>query len=281
MKKIFIYLLLCITSTNLFSQEVELENFRKELDFFIEYSLGKITSMPQNEVNHNKLVKKVDDAFALFITHPNSQNSPNFKTALNDNNVKFSYIDSRIYVCIETFTTKKSSYVVYSYSSGFRKAYFIKNNNTNTIVYRGKPGMMYVDNIFEIDDKNVLLIEKDGDRHTSKKAMVVSSVQPTWKLIEAFKGKTFGQVNADYFNKKFVNKRPFLLLECDFEDLMTAPKEANEIYFDENTKTISYKIFENNYKFKVISSKWENNMFTIDDYDVGENFSGSAPIMER
>lgn len=277
MKKTFICLLLFITTTNSFSQEVELENFRKKLDFFIEYCLGKVPSMPQNEINHNKLVKKVDDAFALFITHADSQNTPNFKTALNDTNVKFSYIDSRIYVCIETFTTKNTSYAVYSYSSGFRKAYFIKNNSSNTIVYKGKPGMMYIDNIFEIDDKNILLIEKSGDRHTSKKAMVLSRVQPTWKLIEAFKGKAFGQVNAE----KFVNKRPFLLLECEFEDLMTAPKEANEIYFDENTKTISYKIFENNYKFKIISSKWENNMFTIDDYDVGENFSGSVPIMER
>ncbi|WP_298121534.1 hypothetical protein [Flavobacterium sp.] len=281
MKKTLTYLLLFITSTSSFSQEVELENFRKELDFFIEYCLGKVPSMPQNEANHNKLVKKIDDAFALFITHSESQNSPNFKTALNDSNVKFSNIDSRIYVCIETFTAKNASYTVYSYSSGFRKAYFVKNNNSNTIVYKGKPGMMYIDNIFEIDDKNILLIEKSGDRQTSKKAMVFSSAQPTWKLIEAFKGKAFGQVNADYFNKKFVNKRPFLLLECEFEDLMSAPKEANEIYFDENTKTISYKIFENNYKFKVISSKWDNNMFTIDDYDVGENFSGSVPVMER
>lgn len=278
MKKVVLFVFLVATNYS-FSQEVELEKFRKELDFFIEYCLGKAPSMSQNEVNHNKLVKKVDDAFALFVTHTESQNTPNFKTSTNNPTIKFSYIDSRIYVCIETFTTKNSSYSVYSYSSGFRKAYFIKNNTTNTLVYRGKIGLLYIDNIYEIDDDHILLVEKDGDRNTSKKVMVFSNIQPTWKLIEAFKGKAFGQVKNDYSAKKFVNKRPFLLLECEFEDLMTAPKEANQIYFDSNTKTISYKIFENSYKFKVISSKWENNMFTIDDYDVGENFSGSSPNM--
>ena len=264
-----------------FGQEKELENFTNEINFYIDFTLGKTPTYPVNESNQNKFRKKVDDVFIAFILQKNSNQCDKFITSRDDKNLKFIRASGKCEIYLSTFITNNKSYSVFSYTSMNKINYFVKDDANNTIVYDGDSKASFVDNIMAIDDSHIILIEITGDHHYSRKALVLSTKKDRWTKLEAFEGKAFGQVPADYFNSKYVKKRAAFNFSCDSFPPMYCPKDFNKIYFDNTTKTLSYKIYSQGKQPQIVSSKWENEMFKIDDYFLRENQSYEDIPMPR
>ncbi|MBL0336842.1 MAG: hypothetical protein IPP73_16415 [Chitinophagaceae bacterium] len=146
-------------------------------------------------------------------------------------------------------------------------------------MYEGNSNCCYVDHIYAIDSTHFMVIEKDGDMNSSRTAFVLSAKKLPWAKMKAFEGMAFGQVPAGYFTKKYVKKREQFQLDCDMEYTMSAPADINDILFDHRTKTLSYKQYSDNRKFKLITAKWENETFKLDDYSVREGLTGSETMV--
>lgn len=266
-------------SIPLLAQEKEMETFKKDLNSYIDLLLKKIDSVPLNKANQEKFMRKADESFKSFVLSPNSQRYEKLVQDRESSNRKFSRLDSRITLYVVDFTVNKKEYVAYSFVSYAKKNYLIKDINVNKIVYEGNAITPYVENIFGLDSDHVLLIEQTGDHNTSKQATVFLTTGKTWKQIPAFRGQAFGQVPGEYTKKTFVKQRNYFQLDCEFEVMMIAPPDANKIFFDEKNKTIFYKKFSGKTKFKLVETKWENNTFIIDDYNVGEDFREIDAVM--
>lgn len=229
--------------------------------------------MTASEKNYNKVVANLDNCFKAFIQHKKSQDYENFIMAKNHTNYKFFRLENGIEIGQRTFIIDSVAYVVFSYKTMNRPNYFIKSLADHRIVFDGDAKSYSVEGMYPIEKNRLLLIEKDGDFNTSRKASVIASEGKQWKQLKAFKGKAFGQVDIDYFKKKFVSNRTYFQLDCDIDVSMAAPADANQILFNEKTKTISYKQYDRNRRFKIVEAKYENGIFIIDDYSVGEGFS--------
>jgi hypothetical protein len=277
MKTVMVIFLLLGGMGNMHAQEKAVENFRKELNFFIDFQLGKIDAVKRNEANYIKYRKRVDQAFRAFVLDSNSHRYKPFITYRG--NRKFFTLDNRIEVYLSMQMVNNVAYAVYSFVSAERRAYLVKDMAKNSIVYGERSLNHTVDSLYAIDDKHILLVEKDGDRGTSRKAIVLSAKQRPWKPLQAFRGLAFGQVPADYFKKVFTEKRESFQLDCEFDELMLLPQDANHVSFDDKTKTLSYKRYSDSRKFVVITAKWENGIFRIDDYSVREQVSGHSPAV--
>jgi len=262
---------IALLDTNLYAQATELENFQKQLNAYINFTLGKKGALPLNAANQVKFRKKVDETFKTFVLHKDSYGYDKYVVVKNDEKTKFLRLDDRVTVYITHFLINKKTYVVYSYTSVSKRNYYIKENESNRVVYEGNSTTYLIDNLYPIDDKHFLLIEKNGDFNSSRSAVVLLVNAPRWTKIKAFEGKAFGQVPADYFNKKFVKRRTEFQLVCEMDFTFSAPADVNSIFFDPATKTISYKQYAENKKFKLVTAKWENDVFVIDDYNVEEN----------
>lgn len=272
MKKYFICFSVVISiNASSFAQELELENFKNEIQFYIQFINRKFDSLPVNQSNQVKLRKQVDDVFKKFVLHPNSNEYDKLIVSKGDERKKFVRLDGWGEVILKTFPANNKTYVVYSYTSRDKKNYFIKENESNRIVYEGNSTIPYIDNLYFLDSTHMLLIEENGDMHSSRSAMVLSTKKVPWIKVKAFEGNAFGQVPGEYSNKKFVKRRFTFELECDMEVKMLAPQDANAIHFDPRTKILSYKQYTDSRNFKLITAKWENEVFIIDDYDVSEN----------
>jgi hypothetical protein len=281
MKKFIVLFIIVFLTSNSFSQEKELELFKKDLNFYIDFRLGKIATLPLNESNQIKYRKKVDEAFANFVLHKNSSQYDKLIIAKDDEKKKFLRLDDRISIYLTTFILNNKTYVVYSYTSGDKINFFIKENESNIIVYEGNSKSCFIDDMYLIDDSHILLIEKNGDFNSSRSAMVLSIKKNPWSIIKAFEGNAFGQVPGEYFSKKYVKTRDTFQLDCEMGFTLSAPEDINRISFDTKTKTLSYKQYFENKKFKLITAKWENEKFIIDDYNVNENLSESSTAVPR
>lgn len=261
------------------AQEKEIETFKKDLNLYIDLLLERVDSVPLNKANQEKFMRKADQSFKTFALARNSQQYEKLVQDRNLPNRKFSNLDKRIELYVVDFTANNKNYVAYSYVSYAKQNYLIKDVAANSIVYEANAITPYVENIIGIDSTHVLLIERTGDRHTSKQAAVFLTSGKTWKMIPAFRGQAFGQVPGQYNKKAFVKQRNYFQLDCEMEVLMSAPEDANKIFYDKKTKTISYKKYSGKRNFKSIEAKWENNMFVIDDHDVAEDFEGlDSPV---
>ncbi|WP_306352004.1 hypothetical protein [Flavobacterium sp. '19STA2R22 D10 B1'] len=265
--KIATAICLFLLGTAIHAQEKEIEDFKKEFNFYIDFQLNKFDSIPINTTSQKLYSKKVDLAFKTFVAQPNSDNYD--KLILAKDNTKFFRLDPRFSIHVKSFTINDIVYAVYSYTSQSKSNYIVKNINSNEIVYQGSSNKPYVDALYLIDKQHFLLIEKNGDFNSSRRAIVLSAEKKDWKTISAFKGY---DLDNNFKAKKLLQKRSALSLECDMEITMLAPKDVNLISFDSNTKTISYKQYESLTKFKTIAAKWENNKFEIDDYRVQNVF---------
>lgn len=268
-------------SNALHAQETEAKALNNAFNLLIAYQNGKVDSLPRNAANYNKVVTYLDNTFKTFILHPNSQDYEQFRPAQGHTNFKLFRLENMIEIDAMSFTVDSIAYMVFSYKTQDRPNYFIKRLTDNSIVFDGKAHAAYVDGMYAIEKNRLLLVEKDGDRNTSRKVSVINTEGKEWKQLKAFKGMAFGQVAGDYMNKKFVAKRTYFQLECDMDVLMQAPQDANQVSFDEKTKVLSYKQYDNNRRFKKIEVKYENGMFAIDDYNVADKISsGGMPIPE-
>ena len=280
-RKLSVLVLLFFT-LGMHSQEQEFENFKKEFNFYIDFTIGKFDSLPVNQANQTKFTKKVDEAFKQFVLHPKSHEYEKLVIAKGVENTKLIRLDGRGEITITTFNTNNKTYIVYGYTSQPKKNYVIKDVENNKIVYEGNTNNYVIDGIYAIDATHFLLVQRDGDYHTSRSAVVLLLTEKqTWKQTQSFSGMAFGQVPGDYFNKKFVKKRTYFQLECEIDFTMNKPSDINKITFDANTKTISYKQYYETKKPVIITAKWENNLFTIDDYNVNENLRENSLAVPR
>jgi hypothetical protein len=278
MKSLLLFLFI---STSLFAQQAEVDELNKAFEFYRLYSIGKIDSLPQNPKNYARAIGQLDSTFKAFILHEKSQDYEKFKLAQGKTNFKFFRLDNTVEIDAAWFVMDSITYVVFSYHLQNQPNYFIKRLSDHKIVYSGNSLVCYVDAMYSLEPNKILLIEEDGDFNKSKEVSVISTSGKEWKPLKAFKGLAFGQISGDYRNKKFVDKRTYFQLDCDMDVYMTAPQDVNKVSFNENTKTLSYKQYDGPSRFKKIEAKWENGMFTIDDYNVGDAFQSNSPAMPR
>lgn len=263
------------------AQEAELDKFVKTLNLFLDFTRGKVDSLPLTKKgNYEKMVKAVDQSFEEFVKHNNSGQYEKFRQAQGHSNLRFINAENRVSIYLTSFNIKEKTFEVFGYTCADRRIYMIKDRQSNTVVFAGNNGSYEIDNLDNIDDQHVLIIENNGDRGTSRSAFVLSTVKTPWVKIKAFEGKAFGQVPADYLNKQFVKAREELQLEYERVFGMKVPDDINKIYYDPPTKTISYKEYSDLNNFKTVKAAWINNKFIIDDYYANENFSENVAVPE-
>ncbi|MEC4048416.1 hypothetical protein OX284_003160 [Flavobacterium sp. SUN046] len=266
-------LLFVLISSFSFSQEKEIENFNKEIDFYIDFTLQKFPDLPVNEVNQTKFRKKVDAVFKEFVLQKDSNLYDKLITSRDNPNLKFIRVNKKCEVTVTTFTTNHKSYSVYGYTSMNKINYFVKDNEANTIVYEGDSKSSSLDDIIYIDENHILLVVIVGDYHYGREVMVLSTKKQPWTVLKAFEGKAFGQVPMEYYNSKYVKKRAVFHFSCNDFPPMYCPKDFNKIAYDSNTKTLSYKIYTEGKRPQLVTAKWENELFKIDDYNMRSNSS--------
>jgi len=277
----FIIAFFLLTSVSSFAQKNEFLNFRKEINFYHEFVNQRIDSLKVNEANQAKYTKRVDDAFSTFAKVANSHVLDTFRLAKDDTTNRFLFMDMRTSVAVKSFFSSFGHLAVYSYSSSSRNKYLIKDILSNKVVVVGSRNIPYVSDVFYLDSTHVMVVEENGDQHTSRMAMIYSISNQGWKQIDAFEGL------SNEFNKKgesvkiFKKNRPYFQLECSWESSMLLPLDVSNIYYDPYTKVLKYKLYDANKQFKWITSKWQNNVFKIDDVDVDEVVSQGGVQMIR
>ena len=275
-----IVFLLFISLTS-FGQKNEFLNYHKEINFYLDFLFGKFDSLKVNEVNQARFTKRVDSAFVAFAKVENSHLLDTLRLAKDDTSTRFLFMDNRSSLYVKSFYSPLGYLAVYSYTSSARDRYLVKDILSNKIVVVGSRNIGYVSNFFYLDSTHVMVIEENGDQHNSRMAIVYAITGLGWKQINAFEGLSYE------FNKKhelemvFRKNRPFFKLECSFETSMLLPQDVSDIYYDLNSKMLKYKQYDANKKFKWITSKWENNIFKIDDFDADKGFSQSGVEMMR
>jgi hypothetical protein len=265
----------------LHAQETEVKALNDAFNFFAAYNNGKVDSLPRNAANYYKVVSQLDNAFKAFILHEKSQDYEKFVLAQRHTNFKLFRLENGMEIDAVSFLVDSVAYVVFGYKTQDRPNYFIKRLEDNKIVFDGNAQAYRVDGMYAVEKNRILLIEEYGNFNSSRKASVIAAEGKAWKQLKAFKGLAFGQVAFQYTNKKFVDKRIYFQLKCEMEALMTLSEDANQISFNEKTKVLSYKQYDNNRRFKKTEAKYENGLFIIDDYNVGDNISSSSPAMPR
>ncbi len=266
--------ILCSKNSN--AQDTALVQFKKALNHYIDFTSRLIDSIPLNEKNNGRLSKQVDDQFKAFVLHPGSYQASEWVQSANNKDVRFIRVDARGSIYLSAFKVADKNYAVYSYTSRDKNNFFIKDTDAGAIVFDGGGVYHDVAGIYRIEDGFILLIVKEGDRNTSRTAMVLSDKKNAWVLTKSFEGKAFGQVPGQYFNKKFVKRREKFQLDCDFGVTMTAPVDVNHIQFDTASKKISYKQYTDARTYTLVTAQWVNNVFIIDDYNANENFQGAG-----
>lgn len=281
MKPLLTLCLLAFQFSVVKAQETEMDNFVKTLNLFVDFTRGKVDSLPLTKKgNYEKMVKAVDHSFEAFVKNAQSGNYEKFREANGNPKMKFFRANDWVSVYLTTYNIQEKLFEVFGYTCGDRKIYMIKEKQNNQVVFIGRNGSYELDNLAYIDEQHVLLIENNGDHGSSRSAFVLSTVKIPWAKIKAFEGRAFGQVPADYLNKQFVKSREELQLEYEMVFGMQVPDDINKIYYDPLTKTISYKEYSDLHNFKTVKASWNGNKFIIDDYYANENFSEHDAVPE-
>ncbi len=261
------------------AQDEEVKALNDAFNTFGAYQNGRIDSLPRNAANYKKMIAWLDNAFKTFILHRNSQQYEEFKPAKDRINLKLFRLENGMEIDAASFCVDSVSYVVFSYKTQDRPNYFVKRLQDNAIVFSGNAKAAYVDGMYAIEKNRLLLVEENGDHNTSRKVSIIATEGKEWKQLKAFRGKAFGQVAGNYMEKKFIDRRTCFQLACDIDILMTAPHDANKVLFDEKTKTLSYKQYSADGRFKKVEAKYKNGLFVIDDYNVGDEISSDSPAV--
>lgn len=255
-----------------FSQQKELEAFKQTIIQYNEYAEGKAQEAEHKKKSAEEYRSNIDKSFRDFVLLKNSENYDQLKTF--EGGMKELTLDNKVTVNIQSFNLKNVIYVVYAFDSFLASDYYVKDIAKNKIVYHNKKNVPYMDAIYIIDNKHFLIIEKYGDLNTSRRAFVVKADKKLWTAIPAFEGNELIYREE----KEFKKERPYLLVWCDFETQMNAPRNASTISFDTATQTISYKTFENERIPQIVRAQWKDSHFIIDDYDVGNHILGFSPV---
>ncbi len=304
---------LFVINFNLFAQVNELEKFRKELTLFVNYDNGKIDSLPKTAANTTRLKNNMEAAFLGFILNKNSKDLEDLKrNSINNkgdyiignynyffrdqrrdparkelnNNVNYSISFYGLYdyrlpnfvsFYIQPFTTDGKEYIIYYYTLNGTGMYYVKEAETNTIVFKGEAftSAAAIVSFSRIDKDHFLLVENMANH--GQRALVLESAPGNWKRINAFAGKAFVNSTADY--SKMTDKAPRTYLR--FAESRTIVSiygsgflKKYEIQFDEASKTISYRQYrQNENEVITIRATGKNKLFTIDDYYIGTHLN--------
>ncbi len=302
------FLLLHLSS---FAQVNELEKIRKELTLFVSYDNDKVDSLPKSAATTLRLKHNLENAFLAFVLHKDSKDLEGLKKNSIDNktdyiignhnyffgnqrrNVFLKTLDNNVNYCItfygvydyqlsnfvsiyiQPFTVGAKEYIVYYYKLNGAGVYYIKDAATNSIVFKSEAftSNAAILQFHQIDGKHLLLVEDMG--YKGQRAIVVNSEPATWQAIHAFNGTSFPENATDYTQKMGKGKHTyFRFAESKTVISLYGPGflKKYEIQFDEGSKMISYKRYNKNESgIKTIQAKWENNMFNIDDYYIGQD----------
>ena len=314
MKILGLIIAFSITSLYSFSQVKELENFRNKLTFFVNYDNGKIDSLQKTEVNTAKFKTNMEEAFLQFVLHKESKDLENLKkigksdgkmtywfdkltysfTNLRremlvkslENNVDYYIGFSGLYdyqlsnfvsFYIQPFTINKVEYAVYYYKLNSAGKYFIKQIKNNKVVFSSEAftSNAPILSLNDLDKNLILVIEDMGDN--GQRALVLKTDNKIWESTEAFKGKLIN-IKDPKSDKSFIEKRTYLRLvstKTINSHLSYGYLKGNGIKYNAESKTISYKTsYDNSTSNK---AKWENNMFVLDDYYLGEHLIDESP----
>ncbi|MEO5966694.1 MAG: hypothetical protein ABIP68_04975 [Ferruginibacter sp.] len=305
---------LFIWGLNSFAQVKELENFRNELTFFINYDNGKIDSIKKSEENTAKFKNNMEKSFLQFVLNKESKNLDNLKTlGKNDGknnywfvNRTYSFINLRremlvkslennvdyyigfsglydyqlsnfVSFYIQPLTINKVEYAVYYYKLNAVGKYFIKQIKNNKIVFSSEAFTSYAPilSLNEIDKNHILIIEDMGN--DGQRAIVLKIENKIWEPTDAFKGKLINPKDPKSI-KSFSERRTYLRLvstKTINSHLSYEYLKGNGIKFNTESKTISYTTNQDNSTSN--KAKWENNMFVIDDYYLGEHLIDESP----
>lgn len=300
---------LILINLNLFGQTNELEKFREEITVFVNYDLGKIDSLPKSIKTSKRLAKNYQNAFLNFVTNSDSKNLDNLIKNSIDNktnhiigNNEYFFRSSRkgpfingdyysitmyglyhyalhgfVSIYIQPVSIDTSKYVIYYCNLNGKGTYHIKELSSNKILFQseGLTSNAPIKKFAKIDNKHILIIEDLGDN--GERALVINTKLNNWKAIKGFYGKAFLDNSTDYSKTTETQKR--LFFKFSETGTINARYGKNflkeyEIDYDETTKTISYKRYnKNGSQVKTIKATWENNLFKIDDYYIGQDIN--------
>jgi hypothetical protein len=296
---------------SLFGQINELEKFRKEITLFVNYDNGKIDSLPKSIETSLRLRKNYETAFLEFIKNKDSKNLENLKknsidnktsNIIGKNNYFFSTLRKDPFIkslennvnyqitlyplydyklsnfvsfYIQPFILGTTEYVVYYCKLNGQGTYYIKDVNKNVVVFQseGLTSNAPIDKFSIIDNNHLLIVEDLG--YNGQRALVINTKPNEWKVINAFNGKGFINNSTDYTKKTEIQNRTYLRF-AETKTIITMYStgflKKYEIDFNEKTKTISYKKYnKKDSDILGIKAKWENNLFKIDDYYIGQD----------
>lgn len=311
MIRIFLPFVFVLITLSTFAQVNELEKFRKEITLFVNYDNGKIDSLPKSIETSQRLRKNYETAFLAFIKNKDSKNLDNLKknsidnktsNIIGNNNYFFSSLrkdptlkslennvnyhislyalydyklSNFVSFYIQPFMVGSTEYVVYYCKLNGKGTYYIKDINRNRIVFQseGQTSNAVIKKFTAIDDYHLLIVEDMGD--SGERALVINTKTDQWKAINAFIGQAFINNATDYTRKTAIQNRTYL----QFAESKTiinmygaAFLKKYEIGFNETTKTISYKKYNKKDSDMVeVKAKWDNTLFNIDDYYIGED----------
>ena len=265
--------LVCFSSSS-FAQQKELEAFQHSIIQYIEYGAGKAMEAGHKKQSAETYRSNIDQSFRKFVLLKEGTAYPDFKP--EGTNRKVLNMENKVFIYVQTFLLREKFYAVYSFRSSISSDYYIKDISKNKIVYHNDKRIPFVDTVYSIDNNHALIIEKYGDVNTSRRAFVLKTDEQEWKVINAFEGKQL----IYHDELEFKKERTYLWVECEFSTSMNAPKNASDIYFDPEQKTISYKTYENSKRPVTVSAEWKDGHFLIDDYDLSthiHSFRSAAP----
>jgi hypothetical protein len=305
-----ITLLLIIINLNLFAQENELKEFKKELVFFISYDNNKIDTLQKTELNTEKYKIKLETSFKKFCTNPDSKNLDNLKLKgiksgstysfgnetysfheqkrdyLNkeiENNINYCISFYGIYdyklsnfisIYIQPFKLDSKDYIIYYYKLNGKGKYYVKDENSNKIIFESDAltSNAPILKIEKVESNNYLLIE--NMQNLGQRAFIVKNENTKWTSISAFKGQSIDM--KTFVTKKETNSRKYLWIANNKNMTSRFGEGYDEkplILFDSKTKKISYNTYSKTSKeVKEFSAVWKNSTFTIDDYFIGKDY---------
>lgn len=272
--KLLLCFLLLSFGGNSFGQQKELEAFRNAIIRYTEYGSGKAAEAGHKKQPAEAYRADIDQSFRQFILLNKGTAYPGFKSEGTDRKVL--NMEDKVFIYVKPFRLLGKPFAVYSFRSSISSDYYIKDIVKNKIVYHNNKRIPFVDTVYAIDNNHALIVEKYGDVHTSRRAFVVKTEKQGWNVINAFEGKQLIYLEDLEFKKE----RTYLWVECNLDASMNAPKDASDIRFDPEQKTIFYKTYEEIKRPVTVRAVWKDSRFLIDDYDLSthiQSFHSVAP----
>jgi hypothetical protein len=299
-----------LIACNAMGQVQELERFRQAITLFVNYDNGKTDSLSKTNANTATLKQAYETAFLQFIQQKESKNLDSLKKHSINNKTSFlignnsyffstlkrnlvpksvdSTVDYHVTIYplydyqlnnfvsfyIQPFWVDTHEYVVYYCKLNGKGTYYVKDVTTNKIVFQseGLTNNAPIKKLVKLDAQHLLVIEDMGDN--GERALVLDIKNTTWKTIDGFYGKSFSPNTTDYTRLTVPQKRKYFTIATTRSFVSNYGKNYLKQFamqFEAATGNLQYKKFSNKESdTHLIKAQWRNNMFTIDDYYMGE-----------